>query len=63
MKNIVENKNNIVKDIYTLNQITRLIHGKQFEFINNYLMENENIDFIKYNILNMLQIILLITEL
>ena len=51
LKNIKEDQYKIVKDIYTLNPITRLIYGKQFEFIYNFLMKNIELDSSTYNIL------------
>ena len=38
LKEIRKEQDLIVKEIYALNPITRLIYGKQFEFIYNYLM-------------------------
>jgi len=42
LKEIRKEQEFIVKEIYTYNPITRLIYGKQFEFIYNYLMSNMN---------------------
>ena len=57
LKEIRKEQEFIVKEIYTYNPITRLIYGKQFEFIYNYLMSNMNEGYKINNILNMLQII------
>ena len=39
---IREEQDEIVKEIYNLNPISRMIYGKQFEFIYNYLIKNIN---------------------
>ena len=42
LKEIRNEQELIVREIYTYNPITRLIYGKQFEFIYNYLMSYKN---------------------
>ena len=51
LKEIRKEQDLIVKEIYALNPITRLIYGKQFEFIYNYLMSQMNEEYKVNNIL------------
>ena len=51
LKEIRNEQELIVREIYTYNPITRLIYGKQFEFIYNYLMSNMSEEYKINNIL------------
>ena len=51
LKEIRKEQDLIVKEIYISNSITRLIYGKQFEFIYNYLMNQKNEEYKINNIL------------
>ena len=42
LSRIREEQDNIVKEIYNISPIARMVYGKQFEFIYNYLINNKN---------------------